>query len=170
MEQELKNYLALHKWSAVRHILFNGAAVAFILIAPGLAHLFSFPLWYLEPMRLVLVLAMVHTSKQNGYLLALVLPLCSWIFSGHPELIKMLIITMELVANAALFYWLNHRLNKPFAAMLTAIFTSKIMCYLMYWGVFSAAFLKAETGMAFIMVQVVVTFFFSLYTAIVIKR
>ncbi|MFZ4521269.1 MAG: hypothetical protein ACOYNC_06160 [Bacteroidales bacterium] len=155
--------MSLNRWNLIKYILFDGIAVAFIILAPALSHMFALPLWYLEPMRLMLVLAIMHTSKPNGYLLAAILPFCSWVFSGHPELIKMLIITMELVVNVALFYWLNSRLHKPFAAMLGSILASKLLCYLGYWVVFSAAFLAAETGMVFMTVQVVVSVLFALY-------
>jgi hypothetical protein len=170
MEQRIVDFSSLTGWKSVRSLLFDGAAVAFIILAPALAHLLSFPLWYLEPMRLMVILAMVHTSKQNGYLLAAVLPFCSWIFSGHPELIKMLIIAAELIVNVALFYWLGNRRFKPFAAMFVSIVASKLICYLLYWMVFSAAFLAAETGTTFMLVQLVVTVVFALYAFLFLRK
>ena len=161
--------LSLYKWNAVKYLLFDGMAVAFIILVPAMAHLLPFPLYYLEPMRLMLILAMVHTPKQNGYLLALMLPFCSWVFSGHPELVKMLIITTELVANVALFYWLNNRLGKPFVAMFASVILSKLLCYLIYWMVFSAEFLAAESGLDFLLIQVAVTIIFATYAGL-LKR
>ncbi len=145
-------------------MVFDGMAVAFIILAPAMAHLLSFPLYYLEPMRVMLILAMVHTTKQNGYLLAMILPFCSWIFSGHPELIKMLIITVELVANVAVYYWLKGRNSRSFTAMLISILASKLLCYLLYWMVFSSAFMASETGTTFLAVQLVVSVVFACYT------
>jgi hypothetical protein len=163
MEHNQKNTISSLGLISARNLLFDSAAVAFIILAPAVAHMLTFPLWYLEPMRLVLVLAIMHTSKQNGYLVALVLPFCSWAFSGHPELVKMVIITAELSANVALFYWLDRRIGNPFAAILVAILASKFLCYRLYWMVFSAVFLAAETGTVFLGVQLVVTLALSLY-------
>ncbi len=169
MENKSVGYLSLNKWNVTKYLLFDGVAVAFIILAPAMAHMLSFPLWYLEPMRLVLILAMVHTTKQNSYLLALILSFCSWAFSGHPEFIKMLVITLELSANVALFYWIYNRIDKPFAAMLLSILLSKVFCYFLYWMIFSASFFMDETGTFFIMVQLIVSLLFALYTFLLRK-
>jgi hypothetical protein len=166
LHMELKeiSHLSVNRLNSIKYMVFDGMAVAFIILAPAMAHLLSFPLYYLEPMRVMLILAMVHTTKQNGYLLAMILPFCSWIFSGHPELIKMLIITVELVANVAVYYWLKGRNSRSFTAMLISILASKLLCYLLYWMVFSSAFMASETGTTFLAVQLVVSVVFACYT------
>ena len=78
-------------------------------------------------------------------------------------MVKMGIITMELVANVALYHWLNERLKKPFAAMLISILASKLFCYFLYWVVFSAAFLAEEAGTVFLAVQIAVSLIFATY-------
>jgi hypothetical protein len=46
-----------------RDIIFDSAALAFIGLAPAFAHFASLPLYMIEPMRLVLILALVHTAE-----------------------------------------------------------------------------------------------------------
>jgi hypothetical protein len=53
-------------------------ALLIIYLTPAISHLFSFPVYLLEPMRIMLILAVVHTSRKNAYLLALTLPLFSF--------------------------------------------------------------------------------------------
>ncbi len=77
----------------VTHAILDGLAVLFIFLVPSLAHLTSIPVYMIEPMRLMLILAMVHTSRYNTFVLAATLPLLSYLFSGHPFFLKMIIIT-----------------------------------------------------------------------------
>ena len=143
--------------------ILDTAALAFILFAPAIAHLISFPVYMIEPMRLMMVLSLAHSSKRNSYILALCLPLFSFIVSGHPEFTKMLIITGELVLNVFLFYWLLRKSGNAFLSMITAIVLSKIASYTMYLLVFSLAFVKAEAETSFVLVQVGTTILFSCY-------
>lgn len=94
----------LSRKALVKALLIDMAALAFILLVPSLAHLFSFPVYMLEPMRVMVILSLAHSTRQNSYLLALALPAFSFLVSGHPEAVKMMIITAELVLNVFLFY------------------------------------------------------------------
>ena len=148
---------------AVRTGLLDSAALAFVFFAPALAHLISFPVYMIEPMRLMMVLSLAHSSKRNSYILALCLPLFSFIVSGHPEFTKMMIITGELLLNVFLFYWLLRKSGNAFISMITAIIVSKMASYTMYLLVFSLAFVKAEAETGFVLVQVGTTIVFSCY-------
>src|SRR6056297_734588 len=84
--------------------LFDLAAIAFIYFIPALSHMLSFPLYLLEPMRIVLILALVHTHKVNALVLAATLPFFTFLVSGHPVLPKAILISAELVLNVVLFF------------------------------------------------------------------
>jgi hypothetical protein len=144
-------------------VIIDALAFGVVLFTPAIAHLAGFPVYMLEPMRLMLILSIAHASKRNSFLLALALPLFSFLVSGHPMLLKMIIITGELVFNVALFYWFVKKFSNPFFAMLAAIVVSKVACYLVYWPVFSWAFVVGEAAPAFILVQVITTLIFSAY-------
>jgi hypothetical protein len=151
-------------------VLIDILAFALVYFIPALAHLTGIPLFMVEPMRLGLILSIVHTTRVNSVILALTLPVFSYLVSGHPEFIKMVIITFELLLNTILFYWLLERIHRPFTAMILSILFSKIACYLAYWPVFSFAFLVSEAEPVFLLIQGATTLVFSTYTFIILKK
>jgi hypothetical protein len=158
------------KQNYARNILIDLAAFLVIFLAPAAVHLTGIPLYMIEPMRVMLVLSMAHGSRNNSILLALTLPLFSFFVSGHPEFIKMIIISGELLLNVVLFYLLTARSVRPGVAMLLAIFISKTACYLTYWPVFSLDFLIDEAQPVFLTVQVITTLIFSSYIMVVLNK
>ena len=147
----------------LKSLLFGFAAILFIVLAPALAHLANFPIYYIEPMRLMLILALAHTPKANAYALALSLPLVSFLFSGHPEVVKMLIITAELTLNVWLFYFIFKKTSRTFISIFLSIILSKMFCYSLYLVFFSWAFFMSETQTVFLISQLIATTLFSAY-------
>ena len=162
--------IALNNKTVWKNILIDMGALALIYFLPASVHLTGIPLYMIEPMRLMLIISMAHGAKSNSYLLALSLPLFSFAVSGHPEFLKMLIITGELVLNTVLFYWLTGRSVNTFLSLMLAIIISKIACYLAYWPIFSFDFVIAEASPVFIAAQIVTTLIFSFYVAIILKK
>ena len=109
-------------------ILLDILAVSFIYFVPTISHLLSFPLYLIEPMRIMVVLALIFTHRYNAIILAATLPFVSFIFSGHPIFIKSALISAELVINVLLFYALAKRIY-PTIALFTSIWVSKIIYY-----------------------------------------
>jgi hypothetical protein len=154
-----------------RDLVFDSAALTFIGLAPAFAHFASLPVYMIEPMRLMLILALVHTNRMNAWLLAAILPLFSYLVSGHPEPLKMAVITAELLANTGLYLILTLLKTHPFIAMFVAIVISKAFCYALYMLLFPWSFVIAEAQAGFLIIQGVVTIVLSMYTALVlIKR
>lgn len=146
-----------------KSIVLDLSALAFIYLVPTFAHLTSLPIYLIEPMRLMLVLALVHTNKKNAYLIALTLPLFSFIISSHPVFAKMLLISFELSLNVFLFYLLKDRLLKVFPAILLSIILSKIAYYSIKFGLLNYAILDGKLISTPICIQLITTFVFSLY-------
>jgi hypothetical protein len=155
--------ISLNRGELLRAALVDLGGLALILFVPSFAHLLNFPVYMLEPMRVVLILAMAHTTKRNAYLLALTLPAFSWLVSGHPEALKMAVITLELIANVFLFYLIAEKTRRIFIAALSSVIISKIFCYLLYMVLFSWSFVVAEADPLFLAVQAVTTLLFSGY-------
>ena len=109
-------------------ILIDIMAVAFIYFVPTISHLLSFPLYLIEPMRIMVVLALIFTHRYNALILAATLPFVSFIFSGHPFFVKSALISAELVINVLLFYALAKKIY-PTIALFTSIWVSKILYY-----------------------------------------
>jgi hypothetical protein len=162
--------LSFEKNEVIKATVLDVVSLAFIYFIPGIAHLLSFPVYMIEPMRLMLVVSFVITGKKNSYLLALTLPLFSFAVSGHPEFVKMLIITSELLLNVFLFYLFADLFKGKFLAAITSIIASKVFAYFLYLVFFSFAFVKSEASPAFLGVQVLTTLIFSIYIYIATKK
>lgn len=154
----------------LKTVCIDTVALAFIYFTPSIAHLIAFPVYMIEPMRIMVILSIAHSTRRNSYLLALTLPFFSYITTAHPEFFKMLIITAELILNVFLFYGLNSRMKNTFLSMITAIITSKVVCYLMYLIFFSIAFVRNEADVLFLFVQFITTIVFSSYLFIIWKK
>jgi hypothetical protein len=144
-----------------RNAITDIAALVFVGLVPAASHMFKIPVYYIEPMRVMLVLALLFSSRLNAYALAIVLPLFSFLVSGHPAFLKMIIITAELVLNTWLFFYFYQKTRKSFLSAFGSIIISKVFCYAMYLVVFSMAFVKTEAETKFLLVQVVLTLFLS---------
>ncbi len=147
----------------IRTILIDAAAIAFIYFMPALSHLLALPVYLIEPMRMMLILALVHTTKRNAYILAFTLPLFSYAISAHPVFLKSLLISLELLVNVWLFYALTNLIRNRFGAISLAIIGSKIFYYTMKFLLLQFAFLQGNLFSTPIWMQIATTFAFSLY-------
>jgi hypothetical protein len=154
----------------VRTILIDLAALAVIYFVPALSHMLAVPIYLIEPMRIMLILAIAHTSKRNAYLLALTLPLFSFIISAHPVFLKSLLISIELVFNVWLFFALAKLIRNQFAAMAAAIIGSKLFYYLLKFGLLSAALIKGSLISTPIYIQLITTTVFSVYMFLMLRN
>ncbi len=152
-----------------RSIVLDILALAFIYFVPTISHLLNVPLYLVEPMRIMLILAIAHTKKKNAYLIALTLPLFSFLISSHPNIFKAVIMTMELLLNVWLFYELTKRTNQ-FVAMLSSIILSKIFYYLLKFGLISFAVLQSDLISTPIYLQVITSLVFSGYLFFIFRR
>jgi len=147
----------------VKSVLFDIASLAFIYFVPAISHLLSLPVYLIEPMRLMLILALVHTTKQNAYIIALSLPLFSFLISAHPVLPKMVLISFELVLNVFLFFALLKKLNNTFLAVLAGIILSKLVYYVLKFAFIKLTLIDAGLISTPIVIQVIMIFIFSGY-------
>lgn len=154
----------------IKSVLFDIVALAFIYFVPTISHYLSVPLYLIEPMRLMLVLAMVHTNKRNAYIIAFTLPVFSLLMSGHPVAIKAAIITMELVLNVWLFYTLSKKWKNTFVVMVVSILLSKMVYYIFKFGLISFAIFNTELFSTPIYLQLITTVVFSAYLFFLFKK
>jgi len=146
------------------------SALVFVGLVPAASHLFKIPVYYIEPMRVMLVLALLYSSRWNAYALAIVLPLFSFLVSGHPAPLKMMIIMAELVLNAWLFLYFYQKTRKSFLSAFGSIIISKVFCYATYLAAFSMAFVKAEAEITFVIAQMILTLVLSSLVWIILAR
>lgn len=160
----------LNKGILWKSLLIDFSALAFIYLVPTFSHLLSLPLYFIEPMRLMLILALAHTTRRNAYLLALTLPLFSFLISSHPVFIKMILISFELVLNVYIFYLLKDKMTKVFPAILISIITSKVIYYAIKYVLIYAALLSSGLISTPIIIQIITTFVFSIYVYLLLKK
>jgi len=130
--------------SKIKNIVFDLVALLTIYLVPAVSHLLSFPVYYLEPMRIMLILAIMHTSRRNAYLIALTLPLFSFLISAHPSLIKTSLITGELLLNVWLFFFLSEKLSNKTLSIFLSIIASKIFYYLVKFLLITSALIIGD--------------------------
>jgi len=145
-------------------------ALATIYFIPALSHLFSFPLYYAEPMRIMVILAIAHTTKRNAYLLALTLPLFSLMISGHPIFFKSLLMSAELAINVFLFFQISKKIENQFFSMLMSIIISKALYYILKFGLININLIHLDLVSTPLLVQLFISVAISGYLFLVIYR
>ena len=165
MENVLK-LVTSHRRTLIIDITF----VLAVVYLPSLSHLLAVPLYRLEPMRMLLILALPFASRGNAYLLAAILPLASFITSGHPHPAKAVLMTGELLVNVWLFWWLMRRFSSSLGAMLGAITLSKLGYYLTKLALIQVAVLGPPLISTPLWLQGILAIVFSLYIFIIYAR
>lgn len=125
-----KVYQIVKDKSNIKTLLTDILILTFIYFIPAISHLFAFPIYYLDPMRIALVVALVTTNKKNTYLIALTLPIFSFFISSHPSVLKAFLLAGELLLNISLFFWIKDKIKNPFFSFLLSITLSKLAYYI----------------------------------------
>lgn len=154
--------LQLNSKPMVKNAIFDLFAVLFIYLVPTFSHLLSIPLYLFEPMRIMLILSIAHTSRKNAYIIALTLPLFSFIISSHPVFLKSILIAGELILNIWLFFYLSSRIGR-YAAAVTAILASKLVYYIAKFALISFALIDSELFSTPVVLQLSMTVIFATY-------
>jgi len=163
-------FWSLQARDAGKIILFDCLALAIVFFVPKIGEILQLPFYMIEPMRLMVIISIAHFKRFNAFLLALTLPLFSWIVSGHPEFYKMLVMTCEIMVNVFLFYFLIHKFGSVFLSMIIAIIVSKVLCYTLYLVFFSIMFIKEEAQPSFLIAQLITTLVFSTYVFFIYRK
>lgn len=150
--------------------IFNFAAVLFIFFVPALSHLTALPIYLIEPMRLAVILAVVHTSKRNAFIVALTLPIFSFLVSAHPVFIKSFLIMAELILNVALFFFIKEKIKNDFISMLFSISISKTFYYTVKLVLINSLLINGDLISTPIYIQLITMMFYSLYLLIGRKK
>jgi len=128
--------------SNIKTYFIDFSLLLLIYFLPALSHLFAFPIYYLDPMRIALVVALVHTSKKNAFIIALTLPLFSFLISAHPQILKSFLLSAELIINLSLFFLFKEKIKNVFTSLFLSIFISKVIYYSLKFTVIYFALLN----------------------------
>ena len=151
-------------------IIYDIIALTIIYLIPTFSHIFNFPVYYIDPMRLMLFLVIIHTNKKNSYIIAGTLPLVSFIFSSHPVFIKSLSMSAELLLNVWLYYELSKIFNNKFIPAALSIIVSKLVYYAVKFVLISSALLSTSLISTPLQFQLLVVAIISMYAFFMIPR
>jgi hypothetical protein len=113
-----------------RTVIASLSLVIFYFI-PSLSHQTGFPLYQYEPMRLLLFGAILLADKKTAYVVAVTLPVFSFITSSHPAFYKVFLIMTELLINVFAFFQFQRFTQNLFLATLFSILVSKSIYYIL---------------------------------------
>jgi len=154
----------------LRVIVFDLIALSVIYLIPTFSHIINFPVYYLDPMRLMLFLVIIHTDRKNSYLIAATLPLVSYLSSSHPVLIKSITMSVELLLNVWLFYEFSKLFKNKFIPASLSIIFSKIVYYVIKYFLVSVSLISTNIISTPLYIQIAVLLFISLYAFVMIPR
>lgn len=114
-----------------RTLAFDAVLLTTACLIPAASHMLALPLYMLNPMlALLLVAILVGRDWRNSLLMAILLPVVSCLLAGMPTAPKMFCMMAELATVAALFGWLQRKWS-AFPAVFTAIVAGKVVYYAM---------------------------------------
>ena len=166
MEEAINN-IGLKK---LRVITYDLIALSVIYLIPTFSHVFNIPIYYMDPMRLMVFLVVVHTDRKNAYLIAATLPLVSFIASSHPVFIKSLTMSVELLLNVWLFYEFSSLFKNNFIPAALSIIVSKIVYYVVKYFLVSISLITTDIISTPFYFQIAVLLIISSYAFVLIPR
>lgn len=160
----------LRSRSVIKSVSLDLSALLLIYFTPALAHLSALPVYFIEPIRLMLVLSIAHSTKSNTFFLALTLPVFSHIISSHPVFLKTVLISFELALFAFLFFELSKRYKSVFTVMIVSIAFSKLFYYIFKYLLINQSLIQSELISTPIFIQIIITVIFSLYVSFIMNK
>lgn len=146
-----------------RSIVTDIILLGVIYLLPTISHLLAFPLYLLDPMRIVIFASILISSKKyNSYLLAVTIPIFSYFVGGHPIFLKSVTISIELLANVMLFWLLLKRWQNVFIVTLSSIIAAKVLYYAIKLFFVELGWIKMDIISTSIIVQVVMALIISI--------
>jgi hypothetical protein len=152
----MKNSITL-KLSA--SVVLDILAVLFIIFLGDISRLIGYPIYILDPMRMMVVLAIA------------LLPFISYYFGGHPHLLKTCLMATELLLNVWLFWFLFSKIRMSLMAILLSIIFSKAVYYLLKYICIQQGWISGDLVSTPLDIQMVTTIIFSafIFTVFLLK-
>lgn len=138
-------------------------AVLFIIFLGEISRFVGHPVYTLDPMRMMVILAIAFTPRWNGWVLALLLPLASYFFGYHPTITKTSLMALELLLNVWLFWYLLDKTKMTLLAILISIVFSKAVYYALKYICLQLGWLGGDLISTPLETQMITTAIFSLF-------
>lgn len=153
--------IAISRILSPRNIAVDMVIFVSIFFIPALSHVAPFPLYLMDPMRILLFTGYLLTRQNaNAVLLALAIPLFSSLVTGHPLLFKAILISIELTVNLLLFMKLIKSTRLHIAlSLFVSIIGSKLVYYVLKLALINFGFIEGELVMTNLMLQLATAVF-----------
>jgi len=117
--------------STYKSLIIDFVIILIIFFIPTISHILPFPLYILDPMRILVFITLIFSNnKTNTIIIAMLIPVFSMIFTGHPTFWKSFLISTELLINILIFFSLYQKVKIPlWASVLISIIVSKLIYY-----------------------------------------
>ncbi len=114
-----------------RHIYIDMCIFLSLFLLPSIGHMFPFPIYLIEPMRIAVFTGyLLSKNAYNAALLAITIPIFSFLTTGHPLFFKATLISIELLTNILFFIFLYQKLRiGAFLALVASVVVSKLIYY-----------------------------------------
>lgn len=149
-------------------ILIDLLAILFIAFMGDIVKITNYPLYILDPMRIMVFIAIAFTFRWNAYSLALLLPLVSFLLGGHPYFLKTALMMAELALNVWLFFFLIKHLSMPLLSALMSIIFTKAAYYLLKFLFIKQQWITGDLLSTPLEIQIYTTLSISIFIAVVI--
>lgn len=125
------NTLNYNYFAYIKIVFVDAFLVLFLYLIPTLSHYSIIPIYYFDPMRILVFFGglIMSNSKANAYILSITLPMFSYFVGGHPVFIKSALIACELLINIYLLFRLQKNYNF-FISLLVSLLVSKFFYYI----------------------------------------
>ncbi|RMD47895.1 MAG: hypothetical protein D6830_07970 [Ignavibacteria bacterium] len=151
-------------------IILYPLAYLLVYIIPVVSHLTALPFYYLEPMRIVVLFSLLNRNKFSAFTFAITLPLFAAIVSGHPTLIKSLLIISELLLNIYVVDWLIKKKAAVWLSVSVGIVISKAVYYIVKYVMIKLLLFDSVLISTPIPVQIFTLLVMSIFFSMIYRR
>jgi hypothetical protein len=111
---------------------------------PIIAHVTKLPLYYLEPMRIMIVIFFIRGYMKDAFMFSILYPIISFFISGHPMIYKMPLVMIDLFLNILIFYILTRKDINIYISFIVSVVISKILYYVLKYMIFTVILAKLQ--------------------------
>ena len=124
--------------------LYRILSIVLIGVFPFIAHVTKLPLYYLEPMRIMIIIFFIRGYMKDAFVFSILYPIISFLISGHPMIYKMPLVMIDLFLNILIFYILTRKDINIYISFIVSVVISKILYYILKYMIFTVILAKSQ--------------------------
>ena len=124
--------------------LYRILSIVLIGVFPFIAHVTKLPLYYLEPMRIMIIIFFIRGYMKDAFVFSILYPIISFLISGHPMIYKMPLVMIDLFLNILIFYIITRKDINKYISFIVSVVISKILYYVLKYMIFTVILAKSQ--------------------------